>query len=96
MLEAYGVKVQIVILTNAAPALCGFVAAGLGVSLIHPLMLSGMEHRLAVRRFAPEILFSFFQLCRSADTRNAELIEAFAQEVRATAAQISRTMLSGS
>ena len=29
MLEAHGVKVQIVILTNAAPALCGFVAAGL-------------------------------------------------------------------
>jgi DNA-binding transcriptional LysR family regulator len=96
MLETYGVKVQIVILTNAAPALCGFVAAGLGVSLIHPLMLSGMEHRLAVRRFAPEVLFNFFQLCRSADTRNAELVEAFAQEVRATAAQISHSMLNES
>jgi hypothetical protein len=46
-----------------------------------------------VRRFAPEILFNF-QLCRSADSRNAQLVEAFAQEVRATAAQISRSMLS--
>jgi DNA-binding transcriptional LysR family regulator len=92
MFEARGVKPQIVLVTNAAPTLCEFVAAGLGVSLIHPLMLSGLEHRLTVRRFAPEILFNF-QLCRSADSRNAQLVEAFAQEVRATAAQISRSML---
>jgi DNA-binding transcriptional LysR family regulator len=95
MFEAFGVKAQIVLVTNAAPTLCEFVAAGLGVSLIHPLMMSGVEDRLAVRRFAPEILFNF-QLCRSADSRNAQLVDAFAQEVRATAAQISRSMLSES
>jgi DNA-binding transcriptional LysR family regulator len=95
MFEAHGVKAQIVLVTNAAPTLCEFVAAGLGVSLIHPLMLSGLEHRIAVRRFAPEILFNF-QLCRSADCRNAQLVDAFAQEVRVTAAQISRSMLNES
>jgi DNA-binding transcriptional LysR family regulator len=95
MFEAHGVKAQIVLVTNAAPTLCEFVAAGLGVSLIHPLMLSGLEHRIAVRRFAPEILFNF-QLCRSADSRNAQLVDAFAQEVRVTAAQISRSMLNES
>lgn len=41
----------------------------------------------------PAILFNF-QLCRSAESRNAPLVEAFAQEARAAAAQISRSMLS--
>jgi DNA-binding transcriptional LysR family regulator len=92
MFEAYGVKPQIVLVANVAPTVCEFVAAGLGVSLVHPLAASGLEHRLAVRRFEPRILFHY-QLCRSADSRNAQLVEAFAQEVRATATQISRSML---
>jgi DNA-binding transcriptional LysR family regulator len=92
VLDDHGVKPQIVLVANVAPTLCEFVAAGLGVSLLHPFTLSGLEHRLAVRRFEPEILYSF-KLCRSADSRNAKLVEAFAQEVRATAAQISRSML---
>jgi DNA-binding transcriptional LysR family regulator len=89
LLEDYGVKVQIVLVANVAPTLCEFVAAGFGVSLVHPLVISGLEHRLVVRRFEPEILFNF-QLCRSADSRNAQLVEAFAQAVRFTAAQISQ------
>jgi DNA-binding transcriptional LysR family regulator len=92
MFEAYKVKPQIVLVANVAPTLCQFVAGGLGVSLVHPLMVSGVEHRLAVRRFEPEILFNF-QLCRSVDSRNAQLVEAFAEELRATAAQISRSIL---
>jgi DNA-binding transcriptional LysR family regulator len=95
VLETYKVKVQSVLVTNVAPTLCEFVAVGLGVSLVHPLMLSGLENRLAVRRFEPAILFNF-QLCRSAESRNAPLVEAFAQESRAAAAQISRSMLSAS
>jgi DNA-binding transcriptional LysR family regulator len=95
VLETYKVKVQSVLVTNVAPTLCEFVAVGLGVSLVHPLMLSGLENRLAVRRFEPAILFNF-QLCRSAESRNAPLVEAFAQESRAAAAQISRSMLSES
>lgn len=92
VLDAYKVKVESVLVTNVAPTLCEFVAAGLGVALVHPLMLSGLESRLAVRRFEPEIPFNF-QLCRSAQSRNAPLVEAFAQEARAVAAQISRAML---
>jgi DNA-binding transcriptional LysR family regulator len=95
MFEAYRVKPQIVLVANVAPTICEFVAAGVGVSLVHPLVVSGLEHRLAVRRFAPEIPFHF-QLCRSVDSRNAQLVEAFAQEVRSTAAQISRSMLNES
>jgi DNA-binding transcriptional LysR family regulator len=95
MFETYKVKVQVVLVANVAPTLCEFVAAGFGISLVHPLVISGLEHRLAVRRFEPEILFNF-QLCRSADSRNAQLVEAFAQAVRTTAAQISQLKISES
>jgi DNA-binding transcriptional LysR family regulator len=93
--DTHKIKVQSVLVTNVAPTLCEFVAAGLGVSLVHPLMLSGLENRLAVRRFEPAVPFNF-QLCRSAESRNAPLVEAFAQESRAAAAQISRSMLNES
>lgn len=92
MFEAHKVKPKIVLVANWALTVCEFVAAGLGVSLVHPLEASGLEHRLAVRRFEPEIR-SNFQLCRSTDSRNAQLVDAFAQELRATAAQISRSVL---
>jgi DNA-binding transcriptional LysR family regulator len=95
MFESYRVKAQIALVANWALTVCEFVAAGLGVSLVHPLEVSGLEHRVVVRRFEPEILCNF-QLCRTADSRNAQLVEAFAQEVRTTAAQISRSMLSES
>lgn len=93
MFDAYKVNPRIVLVTNVTSTVCEFVAAGLGVSLVHPLAVSGLEHRLAVRRFEPEIPLRF-QLCRSSNSRNAQLVEAFAQELRATAAQLSRSMLS--
>ena len=92
MFETYKIQVKSVLVTNVAPTLCEFVAAGIGVSLVHPLMLSGLENRLAVRRFEPELPFNF-QLCRSIDNRNAPLVEAFAEESRTLAAQISRSLL---
>jgi len=95
MFKAYQVKTEIVLVVNVTPTLCEFVAAGLGVSLVHPLVLGDLKDRLAVRRFEPEMLVRF-QICRRADGRNAELVEAFAQEVRVTAAQISRSVLSES
>ena len=67
--------------------------AGLGVSLVHPLMVSGMQGRLAVRRFEPAVQLDF-QLCRIRDSRNAGLVDAFVQETRATAKRISRDLLS--
>jgi len=94
MFETYKVRPEVVLVANAAPTVCEFVAAGLGASLVHPLMLSGFEHRLAVRRFEPEIPYDF-QLCRSAHSRNAQLVDAYAEELRSTATQISRSMLGG-
>ena len=84
----------IALVANTGPTICEFVAAGVGVSLVHPLMMSGLEDRLTVRRFEAEVLNSF-QLCRSADSRNTRLVDAFAQQLRTTAAQISQSLLDG-
>jgi DNA-binding transcriptional LysR family regulator len=92
MFEAYKVAPQIVLITNNALTVCEFVAAGLGVSLIHPVMASGFEGRLVLRRFEPALPYSF-QLCRSADSRNAQIVEAFAQELREKAQAISQALL---
>jgi DNA-binding transcriptional LysR family regulator len=88
----YKIQVQTVLATNVAPTLCEFVAAGIGVSLVHPLMLSGREKRLAIRRFEPDIFFNF-QLCRSSESRNGPIVEAFAEASRSAAAEISRSIL---
>ena len=92
--EAHNVRANFVLVANVSPTLCEFVAAGLGVSLVHPLMVSGMQDRLAVRRFEPAVLLDF-QLCRIRDSRNAGLVEAFVRETRATAERISRDLLKG-
>ncbi|CAM4045641.1 LysR substrate-binding domain-containing protein [Bordetella tumulicola] len=88
------VELNVVLSTDTAPTLCEFVASGLGVSLIHPLFADGLQNRLVLRRFDPEMLFHF-QLCRVQASRNAVLVEAFVQEARAVAAQVSRELLKG-
>jgi len=92
MFKTYNVRPNIVLVANVSPTLCEFVAAGLGVSLVHPLMFSGLQSRLSVRRFEPVVSFNF-QLCRIRDSRNAGLVESFLREARATAARLSRELL---
>ncbi|MEG3162377.1 LysR substrate-binding domain-containing protein [Sphingomonas sp. LB2R24] len=92
MFEALDLEPSIVLVANTASMVCGFVAEGLGISLVHPLTVSGLEDRLTVRRFSHEIMYNF-QLCRSTDSRNAKLVDSFAQELRDAAERISRLML---
>ncbi len=92
--SAYKVAARIVLTASGAPTVCQFVAAGLGVSLVHPLFVSGFEERVVVRRFEPEIPFEF-QICRARDSRNAHLIDAFVEQTRDTAERISAETLAG-
>src|SRR5450631_2718550 len=95
LFEAHAIKPQIVLVANFVLTVCEFVAAGLGVSLVHPVLASGVPHRLAIRRFKPDVSDSVV-LCRSADSRNAELVDIFAQKLRETAEDVSREMLKNS
>ena len=92
LLELYNVSVQVALVAGAAPTVCEFVAAGLGISLVHPLMAAGLEDRLAIRPFDPEVLYKF-QIARSADSRNARLVDEFVQMLLGTANEVSASML---
>ena len=92
LFDKYNATPRVVLTATNALTVCEFVAAGLGVTLVHPLMVSGMERRVVVRPFEPEVLYGF-QLCRSPDSRNAHIVEEFVEELRAEAAAISESML---
>lgn len=71
---------------NVMPTVCQFVAAGLGVSLVHPLFLAGLEASVVARPFEPATLFDFL-LCYARDARHATLVADFVQETKAVAAR---------
>ena len=91
MFEKCDVRANILLETNVAPTVCEFVAAGLGVSLVHPLFVDDIRHGVAVRRFQPTLPFDF-QVCRARDSRNASLVEIFVEETRLAASRMSRGM----
>lgn len=90
--ERYKVRPQSVLTANVAPTLCECVAAGIGISLTHPLSVSGTDSRLAVRRFEPEVMYSY-QLGHGVASRNTDLVASFADELRRTAHSVSSSLL---
>jgi DNA-binding transcriptional LysR family regulator len=92
VLDAHGVVPDIVMNVNVSPTLCEFVAAGVGVSLVHPLIVGSLRDKVAIRRFEPAVQLNF-QLCRIRDSRNARLVDAFLDTARQAAEEVSRTIL---
>ncbi|MDP9840397.1 DNA-binding transcriptional LysR family regulator [Neorhizobium huautlense] len=84
--DSYSIDPNIVLTAAASPTVCEFVAGGLGISLVHPLFVAGMEGRIAVRPFEPGIPFDFL-LCYLRDARSAHLISRFVKETKAVAAR---------
>lgn len=95
LLKARQVKPQVSLVANLMMTVCEFVAAGDGVALAHPVMVSGFRNRLAVRRFKPDLIHGV-ALCRSAHNRNAHLVNIFAQKIRETAEQVTNEVLGNS
>jgi len=94
LFETHGVRPRTVMVANFVLTVCKFVAAGHGVSLVHPVLASELGDRIAVRRFTPD-LYDNVVLCRINDSENAPLIDHFAQKLRETADQVSLEMLDG-
>lgn len=89
-----GSRLNIVLDAVAAPTVCEFVAAGLGVSLVHPLFVEGLRDRVVLRRFDPELEFTFL-LCHVRAARNAGLAGAYIQHALSVAKQVSQELLQG-
>jgi DNA-binding transcriptional LysR family regulator len=93
LFERHRLRPHVVLEATTAPTLCEFVAAGVGVALVHPAMAQSVRGRVAIRRFRPAVPFDFL-LCRSREGRNSDLVDAFAHETRALAAELSAGLLS--
>lgn len=84
MFDAYDVRSNVVLTADSNSTLCHFVAAGLGVSLVHPLFIAGVEKQVVVRPFEPTIPLDFL-VCFGRDARNLPLISEFASEAKSMA-----------
>ncbi|MEY9543134.1 DNA-binding transcriptional LysR family regulator [Bradyrhizobium diazoefficiens] len=86
--ESHGLRPNVVLDASTAPNVCEFVAAGVGVTLLHPLFADCVSGRVAVRRFEPSTPFQFL-LCWPRDLRNSKLVKAFIEEARKAARESS-------
>lgn len=91
LFEKHQVRANIVLTADVNPTVCQFVAAGLGISLVHPLFIADMENQLVARPFEPAIPFDFL-LCFARDARNAHLIADFVSETKSIASRLSKEM----
>ncbi len=92
LLDEYKVHPETVLVANLASTVCEFVAAGEGISLIHPLFACGFESRITMRRFEPETPYHF-QICRIRENTNGDLVQDFLSEMRKTAIEICESMI---
>jgi DNA-binding transcriptional LysR family regulator len=88
---AQGAKPNVVMEASTATMVGEFVAAGLGVSIIHPLLAEPFRDRVLLRRFEPRTEFDF-AICRAPESRRSELAEDFVQAVRAEAVRFQRML----
>ncbi len=79
-----GLTPAYVLEATSAPTLCEFVAAGLGVTLIHPRMAGTVRGRAVMRRFTP-MMENHFLLARAQGARNARFVEDFMSAAREVA-----------
>lgn len=92
VLASHGCEPRIVLKATTAPTLCEFVAHGLGLSLVHPLMAGPVKGRVAIRRFEPAI-DNHFLLAKATKARNAGLVDLFIQRARDCGDQLMREAL---
>lgn len=93
MLE-HGARPNFLLEASTAPTVCEFVAGGIGVSLVHPLMAETVQGRVAIRRFEPALV-NHFLLARTQKARNAGLLDSFVKCANEVGAEIMRDMFSG-
>jgi DNA-binding transcriptional LysR family regulator len=93
LFEQNSVTPRITLQASTAPTVCEAVAAGIGVSLVHPLFADSVRGRVALRHFTPETPFSF-QLCRNRSSQNVQLVDDFLREARRISEETSRDLVS--
>ncbi|PWE53705.1 transcriptional regulator [Metarhizobium album] len=86
LLEGQGVIPNVILDADTAKNACEFVAAGLGVSILHPLTISkSLRNEVSILRLDPSTSLGF-HFCHPLECRNKALVDAFAEEVQGAVA----------
>ncbi|MBR9765942.1 MAG: LysR family transcriptional regulator [Rhodobacteraceae bacterium] len=78
--ERAGLRPDIRIEAATAPNVCEFVAGGMGVTVVDPLVSESVKGRVEMRPFDPATSFEF-HTCWPSHSRNSRLVSAFVEEV---------------
>lgn len=84
LFDRLGIERCLAFSASTAPAICAFVAHGLGVALAHPLYIGIADGAIAVRRFTPRVELDLLMAFPRRASRPA-LVKAFAQTTLALA-----------
>lgn len=91
LFNAHNVKHNIVMDFTTVGTVCEFVAAGFGVSLLHPLLLASHRNELVVRPFKPSTRIDFL-ICHSPEVRKASLVSEFLVQAGTVARELEHTL----
>lgn len=80
-----GIRRKLGIEAKSTIMVCSLVAAGVGLSIVHPFIAQTLGSRIAVRRFEPAIRFEYGLLFPTGVTRS-HMTQAFIQTLRASVA----------
>lgn len=82
--QSYGITPHVVLDATTSRNVCEFVAAGMGVTVHHPLFVAPVRGEVELVRFEPTTP-SGFLVARPRDGRNAILVDAFVEEAKKAA-----------
>jgi DNA-binding transcriptional LysR family regulator len=87
LFQAQRVRLNVVMDVMTTDAVCEFIAADCGVSLLHPLIATKYRDKVAIRPFTPNTEVDFL-ICQLKETRKTELLSDFVRHARALASQL--------
>jgi len=82
-----GIRRKLGVEAKSTVMVCSLVAAGVGLSIVHPFIADAIGAKVAVRRFEPAIRFEYGLLFPTGVTRS-QMSQAFIQTLRASVATI--------
>ncbi|WP_421361729.1 LysR substrate-binding domain-containing protein [Agrobacterium rosae] len=91
-LDAQNVFIDVVVEAGTAPTVCEFIAAGRGISIVHPLLAHPVRGSVMMRPFRPEISYGMV-LSRSREARDVNLVDAFISQARLATARLFAEMV---
>jgi DNA-binding transcriptional LysR family regulator len=90
-LASAGIAENVVLDASTSATVCEFVAAGHGVSLMHPLLVASARDRVEIRPFEPAIGIEFY-LCSYESSRHGELAARYVENIAAVARAVTSTL----